>query len=147
MMINTQMSQAEINSANELVNTFNTQLKEQQKVVSKNALGEADFLQLMITQLKNQDPTKPMEDKQFIAQMAQFTSLKQMNNLAATMSTFTKEFSFTKAVALVQKEINWTDGNGRLHQGVVDSVRVKGGESYLVVGDQEVQMTDINSVK
>ncbi len=147
MMINTQMSQAEINAANEQVNTFNTQLKEQQKIVSKNNLGEADFLELMITQLRNQDPTKPMENQQFIAQMAQFTSLKQMNNLAATMSTFTKEFSFTKAVGLVQKEITWNDANGMLQHGKVDSIRVKNGDSYLMVGDQEVSMSDIDSVK
>ncbi len=141
------MSQVEINQLNESVNTFNTTLKEKQKIVSKNNLGEADFLTLMITQLKNQDPTKPMEDKQFIAQMAQFTSLKQMNNLASTMSTFTKEFSFTKAVGLVNKEISWTDPMGMLHQGVVESIKVKGGESFLKVGEEEVQMSEISEVK
>ena len=45
-------------------------------------LGKDDFLQLMITKLRYQDPLKPMDDEDFIAQLAQFSSLEQMNNIA-----------------------------------------------------------------
>ncbi len=46
-----------------------------------NALDKDAFLKLLVTQMQNQDPLSPMEDREFIAQMAQFSSLEQMQNL------------------------------------------------------------------
>ena len=50
-------------------------------------LGKDDFLQLLITKLQHQDPLKPMDDEDFIAQLAQFSSLEQMNNIAEGIAT------------------------------------------------------------
>lgn len=129
------------------INTFNTQLKETQKIVSKNSLGEADFLTLLVTQLKTQDPTKPMDDKAFIGQMAQFTSLKQMSAVADNLKNFTKEFDFTKSVSLVGKDVVWTDEMGNMSEGKVDSVLMKDGFSYLKVNNQTVSLKEITEVK
>jgi flagellar basal-body rod modification protein FlgD len=49
---------------------------------SMQSLGKNDFLQLLVTKLENQDPMKPMEDENFIAQLAQFATLEQMNNIS-----------------------------------------------------------------
>ncbi|UCD62804.1 MAG: flagellar biosynthesis protein FlgD [Candidatus Zixiibacteriota bacterium] len=49
---------------------------------SMQSLGKDDFLQLLVTKLQNQDPLKPMEDEDFVAQLAQFSSLEQMYNIA-----------------------------------------------------------------
>ncbi len=129
------------------INTFNTQLKETQKIVSKNSLGEADFLTLLVTQLKTQDPTKPMDDKAFIGQMAQFTSLKQMSEMSENLSTFTKEFDFTKSVSLVGKDVMWTDQLGNVKEGAVEAVLVQGGDSYLKVHNDRVALKDIIEVR
>lgn len=51
---------------------------------SREALGKDDFLKLLITQMQNQDPLSPMDNSQFLAQMAQFSSLEQMQNLNAS---------------------------------------------------------------
>ncbi|MTI47993.1 flagellar hook capping FlgD N-terminal domain-containing protein [Sporosalibacterium faouarense] len=57
-----------------------------QSALSKNSTLDKDaFLKLLVTQLRNQDPLKPMEDKEFIAQMAQFSSLEQMQNMNASL--------------------------------------------------------------
>lgn len=50
---------------------------------TKDALGKEAFLKLLVTQLQHQDPLNPLDDKQFIAQLAQFSSLEQMNNISA----------------------------------------------------------------
>jgi flagellar basal-body rod modification protein FlgD len=70
------MSDAERARNEQLVNTINKEINGD-KPAPNNVLDKNDFLEILITQLQNQDPTEPMKDKEFIAQMAQFSSLEQ----------------------------------------------------------------------
>ncbi len=56
-----------------------------QTVNGQKILGQQDFLKLLLTQLQNQDPLKPVDDKEFIAQTAQFSQLDQMSKLVTLM--------------------------------------------------------------
>ncbi|MFQ5499017.1 MAG: flagellar hook assembly protein FlgD [Candidatus Zixiibacteriota bacterium] len=79
---------------------------------SMQKLDKNDFLQLLVAKLQNQDPLKPMEDQDFIAQLAQFSSLEQMNNIAEGIASSNK-FDFlqmqsinnTMAAGLIGKDV------------------------------------------
>jgi flagellar basal-body rod modification protein FlgD len=107
-------------------------------------LGKDDFLNLLVTQLKYQDPLKPMEDKEFIAQMAQFSSLEQMQNMNTT-------FSSVKAFSMIGKEISATvkdeeSGELKVITGVAESVRLVKGKTYVVVDGKDILVDDITDV-
>lgn len=107
------------------------------------------FLKLLIVQLRNQDPLKPMEDKEFIAELAQFSSLEQMQLTNRSLETFiqnvdlfAKSQSAFAAAGLIGRTITAIDpsppvdeetgeSSERVLTAKVESVRFKGGESLL----------------
>lgn len=90
-------------------------------------MGKDEFLKILVTQLQNQDPLNPMDDKEFIAQMAQFTALEQMQNVAKASMTQQATMmigSYVKAEVI-------TDGMQELVYGKVISSKSVGDEMYL----------------
>lgn len=66
---------------------------------ASSALDKDDFLQLLVTQLQHQDPLNPLDDKEFIAQLAQFSSLEQMNNIASGIETLNETLNKQDALS------------------------------------------------
>lgn len=66
-----------------------------------SALGKDDFLELLVVQLQNQDPLNPLDDKEFIAQLAQFSSLEQMSNVASGIEALTETVSRQDSLSAV----------------------------------------------
>ena len=85
------------------------------------SLGKDDFLRILLTQLANQDPTAPMEDRDFIAQMAQFSSLEQMTNMAADFSRMANMLMSSEAQAVLGRNVEIYSGEGVV-QGLVQAV-------------------------
>ncbi len=113
--------------------------------------GTADkdmFMKLLVTQLKYQDPTRPMEDREFVAQMAQFSTLEQMTNLNKEVVKLLKSSRSSEAFSLLGKEIDALNpATNRRVSGIVTSVRYEGDEQVLMVGNEQVRIGDISSVR
>jgi flagellar basal-body rod modification protein FlgD len=92
----------------------------------KGELGKDDFLKLLVTQMRYQDPLKPMEDKEFIAQLAQFSSLEQMMNVG-------QNTSLNWGVSLLGKQVNATDANGSPVTGIAKSIRMVDGTPLVAL--------------
>ena len=91
-----------------------TQLSQAVRETKGDSLGKSDFLLLLVTQFKHQDPLNPMDDKEFVAQLSQFSSLEQLMNLNESMDSLTaatKEQQMMNAATYIGKEVA-AGGNG-----------------------------------
>ncbi|MBL3647173.1 flagellar hook assembly protein FlgD [Bacillus vallismortis] len=126
-------------------------LPEKTSTVSTNnsSLGKDEFLKILMAQVQNQDPLNPVDDKEFISQMATFSSLEQMVNLNTTMAQFVeKQDPFTTYLDWMGKEVSWTaDGGATEKTGTVNSVKQSKGKYYLVLNDgTEVSPSNVLNV-
>src|SRR4051812_1864877 len=76
------------------------------KLGAAAGLGKDDFMQLLIAQLKNQDPMKPTDDTQFIAQLAQFSSLEATNKMNDTLDELSNAQMLGQAAAMIGKTVS-----------------------------------------
>jgi len=125
------------------VESFNKQLGPARTY--KNQLDKDDFLKILLTQLTHQDPTKPMEDKEFIAQMAQFSSLEQMTNMSKEFGKLQNVLAANQAVNLIGKNVQITDGD-QVVSGMVEEVS---GYEYpqLLVNGKYYDMSKIEKIR
>ncbi len=132
--------QAKINMQ---VDSYNKSLNVEGRKTQQN-LGKDDFLKLLITQLSNQDPTSPMEDTQFIAQMAQFSSLEQMTNMNAEFSKLNTLLTSNSAMGTLGKTVE-LDLNGVTTSGVVTAV-TSGTNPQVQVNGMPYDMNRISTI-
>ena len=101
--------------------------------VNDNTLDKDDFLKILITQLSYQDPTAPMEDKEFISQMAQFSSLEQMTNMSKGFSELSGILGQGNALGLLGKWVQIVDGENII-SGKVEEVSGRDFPQILING-------------
>jgi flagellar basal-body rod modification protein FlgD len=96
-------------------------------------LGKDDFLKLFVTQLQHQDPMNPMQDSDFMGQMASFSSLEQITNLAAANERIASSLSSNNAIGLLGRTVTYVDENDQIQTGKVEKVTTTDGKPFLTV--------------
>ena len=127
------------------VEAFNRTLNDGKGAKANAAMDKNDFLKILIAQLSHQDPTQPMDDKAFIAQMAQFSSLEQITNMSEGLSKVADLLAKSQAVGLLGSAVDVENGSGTV-SGVVDAV-TGGDYPQILVGGQYYDYSQVQKIK
>lgn len=142
MDLNLNMSATEQARVATQIDSFNRALNGQR--LPTQELGRDDFLKILMTQLQNQDPTSPMEDTEFIAQMAEFSSLEQMTNMTSELGRLTSLLAAGQASGMLGRTVELVD-NGTLIRGVVSAVS-SGDIPQVRIGDSFYNFDQIETI-
>src|SRR5688500_16584678 len=114
-----------------------------QAIAGNKQLGQQEFLKLLITQLTHQDPLAPQDDKEFVAQMAQFSSVEGITNMSSSMNRL-------QAATLVGKTIDasaMVGGASKPITGVVKAVSFRPDGVHLNVDNHDVLLHNVQGVR
>ncbi len=98
------------------------------------------FLQLLVSELRNQDPLEPVENTEFLAQLAQFGTLEQIQNLNANVLGAAVAQQLLGAGTLIGRTVEYVDETGATRSGVVSGVGIESGDILITVGGEDVSL-------
>jgi len=118
------------------------------------SLGKDAFMQLLVQQIKSQDPLSPVDNQAFVAQLAQFSSLEQMTKvndnllgLAVLQQANALMSQLTQSSGLIGKEVNYVDPSTEASaKGVVTTVKIQDGIAVLNIGGKDVPLGNVTEV-
>ena len=111
---------------------------------SGNKMGKEDFLQLLVAQMKYQDPLEPTSNTEYIAQYATFSEIEQMQNMSSSVNLDRASSLVGKYVYI--KTTNATTGETGYKYGKVDFVQIENNEAYLSINGSLYPLEDLDSV-
>lgn len=109
-------------------------------------MGKDQFLQMLVTEMQNQDPLNPLDNTELVAQLAQFSALEQMQNVSRQVEGLRQENGLVSAIGLTNQQISAKLKDGRVAFGVVNSVLWEDGKIQLQINDQQYAASDIVSL-
>ncbi len=142
----TTMSREELARTKQQVDAVNKALKRKDGS-QKGEMGKDAFLKLLVTELKHQDPTQPMQDREFISQMAQFSALEQMTNVSKSMDALNRSARSSEAYSLLGKRVEaFNPATGRAVEGEVSRIYYRENDIRLLINDTELGLSDVHAV-
>jgi len=125
---------------------FSATIKNTSSSGASNDLGKDDFMNLLLAELKNQDPTQPMDNTQFLAQTAQFNVLEQMQTLNTSVKSLLNAQQLGQASGLIGKTVEATDADGKVVTGAVTGATMESGVPKVHIGDTVVDLDKVLAV-
>jgi flagellar basal-body rod modification protein FlgD len=110
------------------------------------SLNLNDFLQMMITELQNQDPTSPMSSGQMLQEITQMGQISTAEQMTTTLTGMETGQNLTNASALIGMQVEGTDANGNSVAGTVSSVTIANGTPALNVGSSTLSLSDLTNI-
>ncbi|HUW66308.1 MAG TPA: flagellar hook capping FlgD N-terminal domain-containing protein [Spirochaetia bacterium] len=114
-------------------NPYQAPASSSSSAIGTTGMNETDFLDLLVAQLKNQDPDSPQDPSQFAAQLAQFSTVEELQNLNQNVTAFNQASELGEAAALIGKTVTVDMGNNQTDSGAVASVLYNAGNDPQVV--------------
>ena len=107
-----------------------------------------DYLQLLTTQLRNQDPLEPVDQQQMVNDLTQFSQLEGIEQLNDSFSDMLKMQELTHGASLVGREVTFQNtGTGEIKTGLVDEVFASSNGTSVLVDGQSVSLENVLSVR
>jgi flagellar basal-body rod modification protein FlgD len=118
---------------------------------AKSATGQMldpqAFLQLLVAQLKYQDPASPVDTSSFLNQTAQLSQVQTMNSMSSTLTALASSQQTQAATGMIGKEITYVDAHGDQKKGVVDAASLQGGTATVSVGGVSISLDKVLEVR
>lgn len=113
---------------------------------------QMDYMKLLVTQLQNQNPLEPLDNKDMSAQLAQFSQLQQTENLNTSFGKVLESVQRNYASSLIGKDVSYKaqaeDGTAETKAGQVQEVSIADdGSVLLAIGDQQVNLASVASIR
>lgn len=113
-------------------------------ITEQPGLGQDAFLQLLVTQLQNQNPLEPMDNFEFISQVAQFGTLEQITSLNDALSGFAEFAALGQLASTIGKEATIVNEEAGISvTGIVSAVTMENGEPRIVVDGVAYDLNDV----
>jgi flagellar basal-body rod modification protein FlgD len=114
---------------------------------ASRTLGKDAFLNLLVTQMRHQNPLDPMKDGEFIGQLSQFSTLEGIQQLNASMSEMLLLQQMAQGANLIGKNVVYNRPDSTiLGRGIVEAVKVDGGKLHLLVDGKNVSLTQVRGI-
>lgn len=119
----------------------------QRSLQETSRLDEQDFLQVMVAQLRNQNPMEPQSDADFISVIAQFDQLATLRQISESLSALTEFSALGQASTLLGRNVLAEVGTPTPLQGVVDAVEMVDGVPLLMIGESRIPLSAVLAIR